>query len=1100
MYKIYAKLLLVMRLTTVLLIATLMQVSAAGLAQRITLNARQLPLEQALKEIRKQSGYDFLFDRKLINRKRNVDLALKDATLSQAMESLLSGLPLSYTISGKIVAIKPKESSFVQKMISRFAEIDIKGVVTNEGKPVAGASISVKGTSRVVNTNEKGEFFIENVDEDAIILISYVGFESRELRASQISSMGAIILMTQTSELDDVQVIAYGTTTKRLSPGAQSTVDAKTIERQPVPNPLAALIGRVPGLDIVQESGLSGGGFTVRIRGQNSLLNSNEPLFLIDGVPFATNAMTVGNKRNQPTVTGQQAGGASPFNVLNPADIESISVLKDADATAIYGSRGANGVVLITTKRGKAGETQVNVSASAGITEVARFQEMMDRRQYLDMRYEALRNDGIDWKSPSYTQAADLKVLDTNVNNDIQQQLLGGTGKMNNINASVSGGNANLRFLMGAGYFKESSFLPGDQYNEKVSGKFSIDHNAINNKFTAQLNGNYAQDFNNTVSTDLQQRAMSVTPIQNLRTPEGKLNWETGQNPLASLYQPYSGKTRNMQVNSVLGYKILPNLQVKLAADYSLFQFNSVRQTPETSLWPLLFNASQRSAEFGKRNSNTVNIEPQLTYNVAIGPGKLDVLAGGTYQQTNQEGTVLYASGFLDDVLMYDVQSAPTVSTSSGDSEYKYNAVFGRIGYNIANKYILSLNGRRDGSSRFGPANRFENFGSVGAAWIFSEEQLIKNNLGFLSFGKIRLSHGTTGSDRIDDYRYLALYRAMRTAEYNGPGSALIPENLANPDYQWETNRKTDVALTLGFLKDRILLEGNYFSNRSSNQLVGLPLPTITGFSSVVANLPATVQNTGIELELSTTNIQSNAFRWNTSFNMTLPKNKLIAYPNLESSPYANNYVVGQPITLVKVYPYGGIDPQTGLRVYKNRLGESTSDKRTLRQEDRTVFLDMGPKYYGGFMNNFNYKGFDLEVFFSFSQRNGVTRLSEAVAGRSLQNQPLYIFERRWQKPGDVTDIPKFTSLTDALTNANAIGRDDEQAYRKINYARLKNLSLYYTIPSRLVQGISMKNVRVYMQAQNLLTITNYEGMDPENASSGTGPLRVITGGLQINL
>ncbi|WP_316828126.1 SusC/RagA family TonB-linked outer membrane protein [Pedobacter miscanthi] len=1099
-YKHVHKILLIMRLTTIILLASLLQASATSFAQKISLSEKRIPLNKLFIKISQQSGYGFLVSNNMLKGTSPVSIEVNGAELDEVLKAIFKNQPVTYRLENKqVTVIRREEPSFIEKIISRFQAIEVRGkVVDSLGNPLRGANVTVKGGGGSVSTNENGTFYLPNVKEGATLVVSYVGYISREIKAA---SDIVVVLHQIPSKLDEVQVIAYGTTSKRLNPGSVGTVTAATIEKQPVANPLAALIGRVPGLDIVQQSGIPGGGFTVRVRGANSLNNSNEPLFLIDGVPFLSNSMTVGN-RAASTIT--QAGGSSPFNVLNPNDIESISVLKDADATAIYGSRGANGVILITTKKGKAGDSQISVNYSSGIVRAGRMQEVLNRRQYLDMRYEAFKNEGLDWKAPANaTNASDLRTLDTLRDNNFQDELLGNTGHINNLQANISGGNKNTRFSVGTAYYRETTIFPGDQSDKKISGRFSIDHNSDNEKFIAQFSGTYGLENNNAVSGDLKTKAVTMAPIETLWTPDGKLNWETGSNAIAAiLYAPYVGKSFNTQFNGTLGYRIIKGMLFKTTAQYSRFQFNSTNLRTEASQWPAQFAFSgpnARASDFGKRSTTTLNIEPQLTYERNLGPGRLTALLGATFQETEQEGNVLYATGYLDDALMQDPQSATTFTTSSEYSEYKYNAIFGRLNYDINKRYILSLNGRRDGSSRFGSGNVFANFGSAAAAWIFSEEALIKNNLSFLSFGKLRVSHGVTGSDRIGDYGYMGLYRSLPSSQYKGPLTALVPNSLANEDYKWETNQKTDIGLSLGFFKDRILLDATYYRNRSSNQLVGLPLSSITGFTSVTANLPATVQNTGLELELNTVNIKGNAFRWSSSFNITLPKNKLVSYPNLESSPYANSYVVGKSISIVKVYPFGGVDPQTGLNVFYNRFGEKTSDKRTLIQADRTVYIDLSPKFYGGFVNNFSYKNFELEVFFQFANKTGLQPSFQALAGTRLNNIPLYLFERRWQKPGDITDIQRFSSGSLLANNARSTS-DDEKGYQEVSYARLKNVSLYYSFPTPSAKRIGLSNLRVYLQAQNLLTITDYEGMDPENFSSGTGPVRVMTAGIQVNL
>ena len=470
-------------------------------------------------------------------------------------------------------------------------------------------------------------------------------------------------------------------------------------------------------------------------------------------------------------------------------------------------------------------------------------------------------------------------------------------------------------------------------------------------------------------------------------------------------------------------------------------------------------------------------MEPQADYTRRIGSGDLQVLAGASWQQNISEGHSLLGSGYSSDALLKNMLAANSLTPLNYNyAQYNYESVFGRINYNWNQKYILNATFRRDGSSRFGPDKRFGNFGSVGAAWIFSNEHFIQQALPFLSFGKLRGSYGTTGNDQIGDYQYLDSWSSSGYSY--GSISGLSPTRLLNAAYSWEVNHKLEGAIELGFLKDRVLFTADYYNNRSGNQLLVYNLSSQTGFDSYIANLPAKVENSGWELELNTINIKGKDFVWRSSINLTIPKNKLLSYPNLEQSADAFSYVVGQSIRIVKGFHFTGVDPQTGLPTFQdvNKDGVVTDG------DDYVTIGNTFPKYYGGFQNDFSYKGFSLNIFFQFVKQDGPTFDFGAYASSygTMDNKPLSAL-KRWQQPGDITSIPRAstTSSNDAYQLFANNYSNSDAAWADASYIRLKNLSLSYDF-SRFTKSLKIDNSAIFFQAQNLFTITHYRGFDPE--------------------
>lgn len=1099
-----------MKLVMVMMTILLVQAHASTLAQQVSLNEKKTSLQKVIDKIRTQSGYDFLvLDYQLVSQASPVTIQVNKVNLKDVLDKILHPRGLDYTLLDQSIVIK--ERAVLSEKTSTFKKSieqqPIRGrVVDTLGNPLSGVTIRVidgkgKRTRQQTSSNNDGYFVFNTIHDGTSLEISYLGYITQQIKADP--DIGTIRLLSSNSSLDEVQVIAYGTTTKRLNTGSVGSVKAETIEKQPVGNVLNALTARVPGLDITQQTGVPGGAVTVRIRGQNSLTaTANDPLFLIDGVPFLNNATTTTGSQ---TTFSPAGGHSSPFNALNPADIESIEILKDADATAIYGSRGANGVVLITTKKGEAGQTKFDLTLSSGFGRVARMMDVLDRREYLDMRYEALRNDGVTMETTT-SAVYDLTSWDTTRSTDWQRELIGNTAQYTNAQLNMSGGNAYTNYTIGGNYWKETTVFPGDFVDVKGSARFGLTHSSDNNRFKVQLGGTFLKENNNLPADDLVNAATTLPPIAPpLYTDDGRLNFDGTNfwNPMASLYRSYDATGTNLNANGLLSYEIIKGLHIKANMGYSNFRFETLYMNPESGQNPANFaGPTSRISEFGDHTTETWNLEPQLSYNTQLLGHSLNVLLGSTFQRTLQEGVKTYTSGYVDDVLMKDRSLATASSATTGYSEYKYNAAFLRVNYNINDRYIANITARRDGSSRFGPGRQFGNFGAIGGAWIFSEEESIKGLMPFLTFGKLRASYGITGSDAVGNYGYMSLYSAASTTSlpyYGVNGNGLRPAGLANTEFQWETNRKADVALELGFLDNRILLNANYYHNRSSNQLVGYPISAVAGFTTAPLNLPATVQNTGWEIELNTTNINNKAFRWSTGFNVTIPRNKLIDYPLLESSSNANNYVIGEPLTIVKVNPTLGIDPETGIMVYENRFGEPVTNVSSLTALDRTKVVNISRDFYGGLLNTFNYKRFQLDVFLHFSKQNGLRyNLNGVSLPGEIANIPRHVYEGRWQYEGDDALYNRLSQSYSSDAYRGRLDNNADVAYADMYFIRLKNLSLSYQFNPEWSKRLGMQNFRVFSQGQNLFTLTNYLGMDPENSSASIAPIAVLNFGVQL--
>ncbi|WP_339917138.1 SusC/RagA family TonB-linked outer membrane protein [Yeosuana marina] len=978
-------------------------------------------------------------------------------------------------------------------VVGLMPQSQIHGKITDSnGVPLAGVSIIVKGTQRGTTSDFNGGYTLD-VNDNQVLVFSFVGFKTQEIPVHSRNELN-VIMEPEVMSLDTVEINAgYYRVKDRERTGSIATIKAQTIEKQPVNNPLAAMQGHLSGVNVVQTTGVPGGGYNIEIRGKNFLNSGSDPLFIVDGVPYGSQSLGAVE-----VSVGINGANISPLNAINPNDIESIEVLKDADATAIYGARGANGVVLITTKKGKIGKTQFKLNINSSLGKVSHFLDLMNTEQYLATRREGIINDtfGPYLDNPAYDYIwPDVKIWDQNRYTDWQKELIGGTAYRNNVQLSISGGSDQTQFLISGAHQKETTVFPGDSNYKKSTFHSAIDHQSLDERFKINLSTSYSLETNKMPRTDLTEEAYNLMPnAPALYDSNGQLNWEnnTWNNPLASMEEDYRATINTLILNAGLTYILCPNLNLKTNLGYNKYWLESYRILPSSARNPG-FGFTPENYSSITTNSATRQswiVEPQLNYKVYWNDLTLNMLVGATFQRQDSEQLVQKGTGFPNNSLIFNLAAASTLEIKQdNDSEYSYHAIYGRVNLNWKDKYILNLTGRRDGSSRFGPGRQFGNFGAIGVAWLFSEEDFLKDN-DLLSFGKIRGTYGTTGSDNIGDYKFLDTY-SVTGSDYNGTAE-LRPTGIFNPIFGWEINKKLEAALELGFFKDQLLLNFSWYRNRSSNQLIGIPLAATTGFSELTGNFDATVQNTGFEMDLHTTNIQTKNFKWQTTINLTVPKNKLIRFPGLETSTFANKYEIGQSLSIVHLYHALGVDPETGLYQFE----DYNNDGKINSIGDRKWIEDLAPKFYGGIGNTLNYKDLTLDFFFQYKNQKSYNNLRVQATPGYRNNASTALLDR-WQAPGDNVSVMKPSAgFNGSLSSNGGNQKRSSAAVSDASFLRLRNISLNYRIP----KGISHDmDINVYLQGQNLLTITKYDGPDPEQSSQLIlPPLRQITFGVQV--
>jgi TonB-linked SusC/RagA family outer membrane protein len=1058
-------------------------------------------IKTLFKTIENKTGLLFAYQPQAIRDFPKVSTPKGRRSVSDILNSVFQGSNLVYKQVDQNVVIFKKEKTQTVASITLFVVADItynlSGKILDEnGQPLPGVSISLVGGNKQGISDFDGQFFIELPKGKHVLKISYIGYKTQEITVENQTSV-TIKMQPDLAKLDEVVIIGYGTTTKRTSTGSVVKITSSDIEKQPITNILQSLQGRTPGVFVTQTSGYAGSNMNIAIRGTNSITGDNLPLYVIDGVPY------IGDDIKEQVQSDRVIRGAqkstSPLNIINPNDIESIEILKDADATAIYGSRGANGVVLITTKKGESGKTTFTVNTNSGISEVANMVNTLDTPTYLNMLRTALTNSKA---TPSaFSNGIALTDFSQTDQTNWQKKLIGGTANFNNFSASLKGGNENTNFLLSSTYHKETTVLPGDFGYNKFSTNFSVSHSTLDKKLKIGASVIYATDKNKLPFYDITNYAVVTAPNHPIYNPDGTYYWSptyfSDVNPIAALNRRTEDKGNNLITSFSVQYEIAKGFSFKTDLGYGKAEMTSKQFLPSSGMNNVYYTANNISLNTSRsyivsiNNTNNFSIDPQLNYSTPLWKGNFTALVGGSWQNRKSEmPSYVNSSGYSADNLIGITGTAATVTSYNGSSEYKYASLFSRLNYNIANKYVLNINFRRDGSSRFGANNRYGNFGSVGGAWIFTEENFLKN-VSWLSFGKLRSSYGEVGSDAIGDYGYANTYS---TATYGTGNAAMSESRIANPNYQWEVTKKFEAAIDLGFFNDRVSTSIAYYRNITGNQLVNATLSPQAGFTSYQANLGAEVENKGWEFTLTTTNVHTKNLNWTTSFNISQNSNKLLSFPGIETSAYYTTYVVGNALSGRYLYNFTGVNA-SGIAQFEDVNGDgkiSTGFAQT-GTGDRKYYGPSYPKYYGGISNSISYKAFSLDFLFQFVKQEGRSMLS------SIAVQPGYPYGLANYQVDDYNTYLAQGNVLSAAYQASFFNYAGSTAtIVDASYIKLKNVSATYNIPLDQKTQKFIQNIRLSLQGQNLLTITSYKGFDPETQGLSLPPLRTITLGTQF--
>lgn len=950
-------------------------------------------------------------------------------------------------------------------LIAFAQEKTVTGTITDaeDGNTIIGATVNIKGTTIGVTSNLDGNYSI-NVQEGDILVFRFVGMKTQEVTVGS-ENVYNIVMEVDNIGLDEIVVTGYGSAIKRELSGSITKVETEGLAEVPTVSFESAIQGKTAGVFIEQASGKLGETVKMRIRGSSSISANNQPLYVIDGVPVTS--VNLSNTGNQPT---------SPLADINMADVESIQILKDASAAAIYGSRASNGVVVITTKNGQAGDTRFNMSYTTGISEPSRLREWLNADQYTELFDEAMENvleNGLVWDWLPKEDIWEIYVgdqWDQGWDTDWQSEAFQ-KGSVNRVNLSASGGSENGSFYTGMSYDNTVGILKNNAMN-KFNGRLSLDHRS-GDKFTYGINLSLMRtemervENDNAFATPLQLVAQApVTPVYDPAT--GELNKNTiYYNGLISLRDTENNQVSFRTLGNVYGtYEVFKGLTFR--TDFG----TDIIDMREKNFWGRETIGSGPAGEGQNRSVRVVNYnwDNYLTYEMVRNVHDLNIVGGMSYQESMTTGSNIEGKGFPTDDFTNIESAAEATDFSSWEEGTTYLSYFGRANYQLSNRYLITLSGRVDGSSRFGIENRYGFFPAGSVGWIVSEENFMDGIENILSYFKLRASYGFTGNSGIPDYAHLALYEGVNYAGRNG----LQVEQLASNELGWETTAQLDIGIDFGLFNNRITAEIDYYNKQTTDLLLYRTLPSTSGFTGVWSNV-GELENKGVEFAFHSNNLVG-SFRWTTDFNIAFNKNTVLNVDGPEITPNGLNYVIeGQPIGVWKLRKYAGVNSDNGDALFYVEEGsDETTNNYNLANP--MIVGSPNPDFTGGLSNHFEYKGIDLDILLSFVYGNKVYNgggIYQSANAGWFDNQTVDQMDR-WQQPGDITDVPQAR-----LGYVNGT-RESDRYLTDGSYMRIRNITLGYSLPQSILSRIKMNSARIFIGVQNLYTLTNYEGWDPE--------------------
>ncbi|GAB2690183.1 SusC/RagA family TonB-linked outer membrane protein [Mucilaginibacter koreensis] len=977
-------------------------------------------------------------------------------------------------------------------------------VSSDDGQSLPGVSIKVLNSNVGTQTSTDGGFSL-NVGSNSTIQFSYIGYVTQTVRIGNANTYN-IKMVPDNKALSEIVVTGYGVQQKREITGSIVSIKASQIEDRPIQTIDKALQGRAAGVQVTSSSGQPGGGIDVRIRGIATINGTTQPLYIIDGVQVNTGGLS-------------STTSVNALSSINPNDIESIEILKDAASSAVYGSLAANGVVIVTTKRGRVGKTQISASAQFGASQQYNPYKVLGAAEYLNLQREAYVNyynrtltttfAGNDPIAAANAASYPGGVPSSITNND-WIKAISQTGHVSQYDLSLNGGDAKTKFFISGSYnstdgtIKNSLFKRGtirSNIDHKVSDKFSIS-TSLNLTGSQQTGPSTSVGFfTNTPFTG----ALLTAPVNAIYNPDGTYNTTLSGINTTNTLQYINLEQRNTGIfqtvdNITMTYNILPELSLRAFGGLDFSDTRDFNYRPSTI--PSSAAVLGTGTETFRRNIN-YNTGATLNFNKKFGNHNLTALAGVEYRSARFNVLSASAQGFPSPLLNLLSQASTPTTTSSTYTGYRIAGILGQLKYDYKGKYLLTANARDDGSSRFGSNKKYGLFYGFSAGWNVTAEDFMKD-VSFISQLKPKASYGVTGSQPGNDYNFISQNLYGGGGQYiSSTGTTLLgglrPAQLPNADFSWERSAMIDLGVDLGFFNNRIALSVDVYRKKNTDLILPVTYPGDSGFTSYNQNA-GSAKSEGLEIDLNTINFDSkNGFRWSTNFNIAFNRNKLLSLVNGQTQTGTYTYTVGRGFPAIYTYQWAGVNPADGRQMFYDANGNITYSPKTA---DQRIVGNQVPKFYGGFDNTFSYKGLSLDLLFqyqygnySYLQSAQYIEQSGSIASNQLESQL-----QRWTAPGQITSVPQ------AYYTATAPGGLSYQTLssrfvERSSYIRLKQVTLNYTLPRTLFGNVKMPAISVFFQGLNLATITNYRGDDPENTGNNLNFYpnpRTYTGGINV--
>ena len=1086
-----------------------MQAANAVFAQTtVTATFKNATLSEVLWEVQRQTDFTFVYSTEEVKNVKVEKLIVNHEKIANVLDKCLKGSGLTYTVHDGVIAIKPV--SKVEEMAAPQQKTKLNGTVVDEtGEAIIGANVIVKGTTNGCTTDLDGHFTLDVDHLPVTLMVSYIGYTRQEIKVTSAKTI-KVEMTPDNNLMDEVVITGYGTFKKSAYAGSAASVKGETLKDVPAISFKDLLQGNAPGVQFTSSSGQPGASSSLRIRGMGSFNASNSPLYVIDGVPMRSGTIN----------TMSSDAGLDIMSTINSSDIESVTVIKDAAAASLYGSRAANGVVLITTKKGKAGKPSISLKADWGSSDFAMdYRPIMggeERRQYI---YDGLVAGQI---KKGKSEADAMAYADGEIDDYAPVPWCGYTdwddvlfkkGNHQSYEASLSGGTDRFKYYSSLSYLKQDGIAINSGL-ERISGRLNVDFQATSklklgaNVLFATVNQDVYSE-GTSYSSPFYTSRNAVVPSDPIYNEDGSWNRDLirigDRNPLLSATYDYQREYVTRTFNTIYGeYEFIKDLKFK-----STFSYDYVITKGKDWSDPRTSNGDDINGGMSKKyyEYNKMVWANQVSYKTSIARDHhIDALVGYEIDDQYRDYLSGYATNFATHDKNQISNGMKTESVGGNDTRTRMVSYLTRLNYDYKNKYYLGGSFRTDGSSRFQRDNRWGSFWSISGAWRIIEEKFMSPTKDWLTDLKIRASYGVNGTLPSDYFGYMGL-SSLTNGYLEQPG--IIQSQLRNDDLQWETNYNLNLGLDFA-LWNRINVTLEYYTRTTKNLLMDRPISMTTGFSSYLMNI-GEVKNKGVELEISSTNIQTKDFSWNTTFNISHNKNKIVTLDGMQTEIKSGSQIrkVGKSYRTFYMIEFAGINPETGApQFYTNDVDENGNYIKDITEEinkAHAIVLDKHaePNAIGGLSNTLRYKWFDLNFMFSYqfggySYDNWAQKTEHG--GNDLEaNIPSY-YKDSWKKPGDITKYELFYEKPSvAMNKVTTTCR-----LHSTDFIRLKTLTFGFTVPKDWTRKIGIENVRLYASANNLWTWAAYDYYDPEAVSGGTAiwgtpPLKTVTFGINVN-